>query len=82
MESKFYPRLTNAEAADILRSNTACDKFSQVRAGDHDPRVYALSMVKASDPGNEYFRSTGSGPQPCTLYKKSYRVKVSQTMAF
>ena len=28
MESKFYPRLTNAEAADILRSNTACDKFS------------------------------------------------------
>ena len=28
MESKFYPRLSNAEAADILRSNTACDKFS------------------------------------------------------
>ena len=28
MESKFYPRLSNAEAADILRSNTACDKFT------------------------------------------------------
>ena len=28
MESKFYPKLTNAEAADILRSNTASDKFS------------------------------------------------------
>ena len=29
MESKFYPRLSNAEAQDILRSNTACDKFHQ-----------------------------------------------------
>ena len=28
MESKFYPKLTNTEAADTLRSNTACDKFS------------------------------------------------------
>ncbi len=24
----FIPKLTNTEAADILRSNTACDKFS------------------------------------------------------
>ena len=28
--------------------------LTMVRAGDHDPRVYALTKVKTSDPGNEY----------------------------
>ena len=27
MESKFYPKLLNAEAQDVLRSDTAGDKF-------------------------------------------------------
>ncbi len=31
---------------------------AMAKAGDHDPWVYALTIVKASDPDYEYVRST------------------------
>ena len=44
-----------------------------VRAGDHDPRVYALTKVKTSDPGNEYYWTHGTSPG-YSMKKRNFRL--------